>query len=426
MTVGVVVAAVLPAGPIARSLHRVGERLGTPFRIRTLPYGSVGLGLVPVEPGNWLLVPVRMADWAGPTDRPEAERRRFRAEHEAALVRLLTAATAAGAAGTVVLLCPAPGAPGSRQEERLAERLRELPSTVMLTPPDILAPLGGAPVLRAVEAYGPLYTDDFFLALAAARVGVTGIRARGMDGRDEPAASIEEMVADYCALVGACQPTGPVLLAGYSLGGMVAWEMARRFLRDGREGPGAAAAEKRPGGAPVHRCRGGAVPVRPAPLPGGPEVRGGLAPSTTFAASSWAEITADPTAAGWYPADLPRPRCPPGCRSAATTSSPIAGTGRSRCRSTSTSSSAGTARARAGRWPNSRRWPSPYACTWWTRTATTSCSPAPPGRSRGPSTGSPPRPSRRVVRAGCRLYVWSGTVGMPMTDSVRTEPWAGP
>jgi len=63
---------------------------------------------------------------------------------------------------------------------------------------------------------------------------VYGLQARGLNGIDEPADSIEEMAADYVAAITAANPHGPYALAGYSFGGVIAFEMARQLLAAGR------------------------------------------------------------------------------------------------------------------------------------------------------------------------------------------------
>ncbi len=63
---------------------------------------------------------------------------------------------------------------------------------------------------------------------------ILGIQAKGVDGADQPLRTIEDMAA-YCeeAIV-ATQPAGPYFLTGYSLGGLVAYETARRMRASGR------------------------------------------------------------------------------------------------------------------------------------------------------------------------------------------------
>jgi len=70
---------------------------------------------------------------------------------------------------------------------------------------------------------------------------VYGLQARPLDGQAEaPQAAIEqstieEMAAEYVAAVRSVQPAGPYLLAGYSFGGVVAFEMARQLTGAGEE-----------------------------------------------------------------------------------------------------------------------------------------------------------------------------------------------
>ena len=64
---------------------------------------------------------------------------------------------------------------------------------------------------------------------------VYGLQAKGLNGIDEPSESIEAMAADYVAAITAANPHGPYALAGYSYGGIIAFEMARQLLAAGRE-----------------------------------------------------------------------------------------------------------------------------------------------------------------------------------------------
>jgi len=58
---------------------------------------------------------------------------------------------------------------------------------------------------------------------------VIGIRARGVVRGEVPHTSIEAMAADYLRAIKERQPNGPYYLCGYSSGGLVAFEMARRL-----------------------------------------------------------------------------------------------------------------------------------------------------------------------------------------------------
>jgi amino acid adenylation domain-containing protein len=69
----------------------------------------------------------------------------------------------------------------------------------------------------------------------AADQPVYGLQAKGLNGIDEPSGSVEAMAADYVAAIVAANPHGPYALAGYSFGGVIAFEMARQLLAAGRE-----------------------------------------------------------------------------------------------------------------------------------------------------------------------------------------------
>ncbi len=58
---------------------------------------------------------------------------------------------------------------------------------------------------------------------------IYGLKARGFDGIEEPHHSVAEMVADYVDEIRTRQPRGPYLLAGECIGGVLAYEMARRL-----------------------------------------------------------------------------------------------------------------------------------------------------------------------------------------------------
>jgi pyochelin synthetase len=62
-----------------------------------------------------------------------------------------------------------------------------------------------------------------------------GLQAPGIDGILEPVSSIEEMAEQYVAAVRQAQPQGPYALGGWSLGGIVAYEMAQQLQADGEE-----------------------------------------------------------------------------------------------------------------------------------------------------------------------------------------------
>lgn len=64
---------------------------------------------------------------------------------------------------------------------------------------------------------------------------VYGLQARGLNGIDEPLSNIVDIAAHYNASIMAQNPNGPYALAGYSFGGIIAFEMARQFMDQGKQ-----------------------------------------------------------------------------------------------------------------------------------------------------------------------------------------------
>ena len=64
---------------------------------------------------------------------------------------------------------------------------------------------------------------------------VYGLQARGLNGIDEPLGTVEEIAAHYVAAIMAKDAVGPYALAGYSFGGIIAYEMARQLKALGGE-----------------------------------------------------------------------------------------------------------------------------------------------------------------------------------------------
>ena len=59
------------------------------------------------------------------------------------------------------------------------------------------------------------------------------MQAQGIDGVSKPLDSIEDMAQVYIHAIKQVQPRGPYFLIGYSLGGLVTFEMARRLSSAG-------------------------------------------------------------------------------------------------------------------------------------------------------------------------------------------------
>jgi amino acid adenylation domain-containing protein len=61
-----------------------------------------------------------------------------------------------------------------------------------------------------------------------------GLQARGVEDGQDPDTRIEDMAATYIQALQTVQPTGPYLLGGWSMGGVVAFEMAQQLLAQGQ------------------------------------------------------------------------------------------------------------------------------------------------------------------------------------------------
>jgi thioesterase domain-containing protein/ketosteroid isomerase-like protein len=84
-------------------------------------------------------------------------------------------------------------------------------------------PIGGGalcyePLVKALDPERPFF----------------GIQAPTLEDIEARPSSVEEMAARYVDAVQRAQPKGPYLLGGWSFGGVVAIEMARRLKRDGK------------------------------------------------------------------------------------------------------------------------------------------------------------------------------------------------
>ncbi len=64
---------------------------------------------------------------------------------------------------------------------------------------------------------------------------VYALQAKGINGEAEPLESIEEMAAHYVEQILQHNPNGPYMLAGYSFGGLIAFEMAKQLKKKGKE-----------------------------------------------------------------------------------------------------------------------------------------------------------------------------------------------
>ncbi len=76
-----------------------------------------------------------------------------------------------------------------------------------------------AQLLRHIQTDHPIY----------------GLQARGIDGVDEPYDRVEDIAQSFLDAIREMQPLGPYIFIGYSMGGLVTLDMARRLSESGEK-----------------------------------------------------------------------------------------------------------------------------------------------------------------------------------------------
>lgn len=106
--------------------------------------------------------------------------------------------------------------------------------TARYVPLVLLKEGAGAPSVYFVHGLGGNVAELFPVARSMTYPGaVFGIQARGLLARETPHLTVEAMAVEYLRAIKARQPQGPYCLCGYSFGGLVAFEMARRLKQSG-------------------------------------------------------------------------------------------------------------------------------------------------------------------------------------------------
>jgi acetoacetyl-CoA synthetase len=104
-------------------------------------------------------------------------------------------------------------------------------------PPQVLLKHGNQkPPIFIAHGLGDTVFDLFYLVERIdCQQPIYGMQAGGLDGVDEPLASVEAMAKFQLEAIKQLQPEGPYSLIGYSLGGLVALEIAQRLSVGGEK-----------------------------------------------------------------------------------------------------------------------------------------------------------------------------------------------
>ncbi|MET9979815.1 alpha/beta fold hydrolase [Streptomyces microflavus] len=104
---------------------------------------------------------------------------------------------------------------------------------------ELIVPLNpkgtAAPLVCLHASAGSAYSYLPLAHLLGPDQPVLGVEAPGFDGSQAPVSSVPELAARYTAALREAVPAGPVHLLGWSLGGLIAFDMARRMAEAGAE-----------------------------------------------------------------------------------------------------------------------------------------------------------------------------------------------
>jgi thioesterase domain-containing protein/acyl carrier protein len=120
--------------------------------------------------------------------------------------------------------------------EQLANVLRESEAEATWSSLVPIQPHGSKPPLFCVHAAG---ANVLIYRPMSRHLGddqpIYALQAQGLDGRQQPLRSVEEMATRYLKEIRAFQRDGPYYLLGASFGGLVAFEMAQQLVSQGQE-----------------------------------------------------------------------------------------------------------------------------------------------------------------------------------------------
>jgi len=119
---------------------------------------------------------------------------------------------------------------------QLANRLRRRGNAQPVSPLVPIKPSGDRPPLFCVHPAGGTVFCYYELAKHLAKEQpIIGLQARGLSGEAEPQSDFIRMARDYAKAIQEYQARSPYYLAGWSLGGNIAFEIARQLTDQGQQ-----------------------------------------------------------------------------------------------------------------------------------------------------------------------------------------------
>jgi len=123
---------------------------------------------------------------------------------------------------------------GARTVAELAALLRDDRATPETAAVVLRAARGGRTVYCVHPASGNAFVYQELAAELGAH-GLVGIHARGLGTSGDPETTIPALAASYAAEICRAQPTGPYALAGWSVGGVIAYAVGAALIAAGHE-----------------------------------------------------------------------------------------------------------------------------------------------------------------------------------------------
>jgi acetoacetyl-CoA synthetase len=121
-------------------------------------------------------------------------------------------------------------APTIRRLAAAIEEDAQLPSLAMPVP---IRPGIGAPIFLVHGLSGSVMECWSLVGALSSPRPVYALQAQGLDGEQAPLQRVEEIAASYIEQIRRVQSTGPYEIAGFSFGGLIAFEIAQQLQRAG-------------------------------------------------------------------------------------------------------------------------------------------------------------------------------------------------